>query len=51
MSSRLGRVRYRPSHLELTGHTGGVNSVAAGELEGRPVLISGSSDYTIRVWG
>ena len=22
-----------------------------GELEGRPVLISGSSDHTVRVWG
>ena len=34
----------------FTGHTGGVHAVAAGELDGRPVVISGSDDRTVRVW-
>ena len=40
-----------PGHLQqLTGHDGSVTAVAAGELEGRPVVISGSEDQTVRVW-
>ena len=35
---------------EITGHDGEVTAVAAAELDGRPVIISGSSDRTIRVW-
>ena len=34
----------------FTGHTGRVRAVAAAELDGRPVVISGSSDDTVRVW-
>ena len=34
----------------LTGHAGVVWSVAVGVLEGRPVLVSGSGDHTVRVW-
>jgi WD40 repeat protein len=35
---------------ELTGHDGEVTAIAAAELAGRPVIISGGSDRTIRVW-
>ena len=35
----------------LTGHDGGVNAVAAGTLpDGTPVIISGGTDGTVRVW-
>ena len=34
----------------LTGHDGPVNAVAVGELDGRPMVISGSDDRTVRVW-
>ena len=34
----------------FTGHSGYVHAVAAAELDGRPVVISGSSDETVRVW-
>jgi len=34
----------------LTGHDGRVLAVAAAELDGRPVVISGSDDRTVRVW-
>jgi hypothetical protein len=34
----------------LSGHRGAVNSVAFGELDGRTVVVSGSSDETVRVW-
>ena len=34
----------------FAGHAGPVRSVAVGELDGRPVVVSGSSDQTVRVW-
>ena len=34
----------------LTGHTGTVCAIATAQLDGRPVLISGSWDKTVRVW-
>lgn len=35
----------------LAGHTGRVMSVAVGAgADGRPVVVSGSSDGTVRVW-
>ena len=34
----------------LTGHTGPVRVVAMGELDGRPIVVSGSLDETVRVW-
>ena len=37
-------------HQQITGHDGPVNAVAAAELDGRPVVISGSDDGTVRVW-
>ncbi len=43
---------WRPQrpHQQLTGHNGYAWSVAAAELGGRPVVISGSGDRTVRVW-
>ena len=38
------------SAIPFTGHDGEVLAVAAAELDGRPVVISGSSDQTVRVW-
>jgi WD40 repeat protein len=34
----------------LRGHKRGVNSIALGTLEGRPVIVSGGDDRTVRVW-
>ena len=34
----------------LTGHDGEVKAVAVGERHGRPVIVSGSDDRTVRVW-
>ena len=34
----------------FTGHAGPVSAVAVAELDGRPVVISGSDDRTVRVW-
>jgi WD40 repeat protein len=34
----------------FTGHRARVVAVAAAELDGRPVVISGSADGTVRVW-
>jgi WD40 repeat protein len=43
---------WRPQrpHQQLTGHSGWVRSAAAADLYGRPVIITGSSDCTVRVW-
>ncbi len=42
--------RLARPHRAFTGHTGWVRAVAAAELEGRPVVISGSEDRSVRVW-
>jgi WD40 repeat protein len=34
----------------FTGHTGWMRAVAVAELNGRPVVISGSDDRTVRIW-
>ncbi|MBK6857924.1 MAG: hypothetical protein IPG97_15630 [Microthrixaceae bacterium] len=34
----------------MTGHQGPVLAVAVAELEGRPVVVSGSEDRSVRVW-
>ena len=39
-----------PLQQILTGHTGPVRAVAVAELEGRPVVVSGSEDHTVRIW-
>ncbi len=49
-SARWASWRYQPPHQTLTGHTEWVSAVAVAELDGRPVVISGSGDRTVRVW-
>jgi WD40 repeat protein len=39
-----------PIGQPLTGHTDFVLAVAVGQLDGRPVIVSGSGDDTVRVW-
>ena len=39
-----------PAGDPFTGHTDWVNAVAVGELDGRPVAVSGGDDRTVRVW-
>jgi WD40 repeat protein len=34
----------------ITGHSGDVNAVMVAQLDGRPILVTGSDDRTIRVW-
>lgn len=34
----------------LSGHTDYVLKIAMGEVNGRPLLVSGGRDYTVRVW-
>ena len=46
MGSDIGRACGEP----LRGHDGGVISVAVGTVDGRPVIVSGGSDGTVRVW-
>jgi WD40 repeat protein len=41
--------RHTP-HYTLGRHTGPVTAVAVGELDGRPVVVSGGGDSTVRVW-
>lgn len=38
------------AHRVLSGHTKEVNCVATGELDGRPIAVTGSEDGTARVW-
>jgi WD40 repeat protein len=37
-------------HQQIVGHDGWVLAVATAELAGRPIIISGSNDRTVRVW-
>jgi WD40 repeat protein len=39
-----------PIGQPLTGHRNFVQSVATAQLNGRPVIVSGSYDGSIRVW-
>ena len=49
-SARWASWRYpQPPHLIIIGHTGSVRAVAVAELDGRPVVISGGNDATVRV--
>jgi WD40 repeat protein len=49
-SSRWASWRFTVLNRTLTGHTGNVRSVAAGELDGRPVVISGGDDAMVQLW-
>ena len=49
--TRWSHGRRATDHQVLTGHTGKVKAVAAGELpDGTPVIVSGGDDGTVRVW-
>ena len=49
--TRWSHGRQATGHQVITGHDGEVRAVAAGELpDGTPVIISGGSDGTVRVW-
>ena len=49
--TRWSHGRRAAGHQVITGHTGSVLAVAAGELpDGTPVIISGGVDGTVRVW-
>ena len=39
-----------PRRASRARHDGRVEAVAIGELSGRPIIISGGSDRTVRVW-
>lgn len=49
-STRWASWRVTTPHHTITGHTFGVNAVAVAELDGRPVVVSGADDHTVRVW-
>ena len=34
----------------LRGHSGGVEAVAVGEVDGTPVAVTGGDDGTVRMW-
>jgi WD40 repeat protein len=38
------------THRQLVGHTDGVTAVAAGDLDGRPIAVTGGADGAVRVW-
>ena len=40
----------QPRGEPLTGHRSKVRAVALGEVDGQPVVVSGSSDGTVRLW-
>jgi WD40 repeat protein len=42
--------RLQPTHMTLRGHTGSVNAVAVGQVDGRTVIVSGGGDRTVRRW-
>ena len=48
--ARWASWRLQHPHHQFTGHTGGVRSVTVGEVDGRPVAVSGSDDGSVRVW-
>ena len=49
--TRWSHSRRATGHQVIPGHTGRVAAVAAGALpDGTPVIISGGSDGTVRVW-
>ena len=43
---------YSPTgvHRQLRGHESGLNAVSVGELDGRPIALTGSWDGTARIW-
>lgn len=52
MPWRTSWARWSPSgvHRQLVGHTKAVYAVATGDLDGRPVAVTGAADGTARIW-
>ena len=48
--ARWASWQLQHTHQQITGHDGSVLAVTVAELDGRPVVISGSDDRTVRVW-
>ena len=48
--ARWASCQLQRPHQQLSGHTSTVTSVAAAELDGRPVIISGGEDRSVRIW-
>jgi WD40 repeat protein len=46
----IGHIREPAPHKVLGLHQGSVRSGAVGELNGRPVVVSGGEDGMVRVW-
>lgn len=42
--------RQQTAHSAFTGHSGPVNAVAIGHVQGRTVFVTGSRDQSVRVW-
>ncbi|MGH3914087.1 MAG: hypothetical protein ACRDTC_11880, partial [Pseudonocardiaceae bacterium] len=49
-SARWASWRPQRPHHTLAGHSGPVVAVGVGKLDGRPVVVSGSTDGPVRVW-
>jgi WD40 repeat protein len=49
-SARWAAWQPATAHYLIGRHEGEVTSVAVGEVDGRPVAVSGSEDETVRVW-
>jgi WD40 repeat protein len=49
-ASRWASWRPETPHRSLQGHTGPVLAVAAAEMDGRSVAVTGSADGSVRVW-
>jgi WD40 repeat protein len=49
-SARWAVWQPAPAHHILGRHSGEINGVAVAELDGRPVVVSGGADGTVRVW-
>jgi WD40 repeat protein len=47
---RWARVRPSMPHRVIGRHSASVEAVAFGEIDGRAVVVSGSSDKTVRLW-
>ena len=51
LTRQPGRAReFTGTGDPFTGHTDSVSAVAVGELDARPIVVSGSHDSTVRVW-
>ena len=49
-SAKWASWRPQTPHQVLAGHVGRVRAVAVGDLDGRPVVVSGGGDGTVQMW-